>query len=150
MPYEHRDHRPEEVVRAFDTTGKCGAKVLDRGLQEFADDDVAREGRGRIDTPEAVDGRAHEPLGCFGLRQVAGSRDHLNCRPAGLEILDQAGRRITDDEIMPSVGQQTAEVGADIEPCVADDRYPPGHPFFNSPCTTLNGTPRFVPVLRLW
>ena len=72
---------------------------------------MAREGRGRIDTPEAVDGRAHEPLGCFGLREVAGSRDRLNCRPAGLEVLDQAGRRIADDEIVPSVGQQRLRLG---------------------------------------
>jgi hypothetical protein len=60
---------------------------------------------------------AHEPLGCFGLSQVAGSRDRLNSRPAGLEVLDQAGRRVAHDEVVPSVGQQTAEVGADIEPC---------------------------------
>ena len=81
---------------------------------EFADDDVAGEGRGSIDTSETVDGGAHKPLGCFGLGQVARSGDRLHRRPAGLEVLDQAGPRIAHDEIVPSVGQQTAEVGADV------------------------------------
>ena len=30
LPNEHRDHRPEKVVRAFDTTGKYGAKARRR------------------------------------------------------------------------------------------------------------------------
>ena len=109
-PLDHGGHhRPQEAVGRLEAALDDRVQVVDRGLQEAADDDHPRERGGRVEAAEPVQRGGDQPLGGAVGREVPGALDHLDLGAGGGELVDQRGVGIAQHEVVAALGEEPGQ-----------------------------------------
>ena len=130
LPDALLDHRRgdglEEAVRRLDAALDQAVQVLDRRVHEVARDDLAAEGRGGVESPEAAEGGVHQQRGGLGLGQVPGAVDGLD-RGSQVRAARRPGRSLglPSTRSWPRRASSRARAGPDVAAGIAHQRHAP-------------------------